>query len=110
MQAVKRGFNKATSDASMGSFLSMLEYKSKPNEKVFVKIGRFFASSKLCNDCGYKNEELTVNEQHWTCPKCGAKHERNHNASANIRDEGIKVAVKKQEDALKREKAKGATT
>ena len=110
MQAVKRGFNKATSDASMGSFLSMLEYKSKRNEKIFVKIGRFFASSKLCNDCGYKNEELTVNEQHWTCPKCGAKHERNHNASANIRDEGIKVAVKKQEDALKREKAKGATT
>ena len=110
MQAVKRGFNKATSDASIGSFLSMLEYKSKRNEKIFVKIGRFFASSKLCNDCGYKNDELTVNEQHWTCPKCGAKHERNHNASANIRDEGIKVAVKKQEDALKREKAKGTTT
>jgi len=110
MQAVKRGFNKATSDASMGAFLSMLEYKAKRNEKIFVKIGRFFASSKTCNECGHKKKDLTVNEQYWTCPKCGAKHERNHNASANIRDEGIKVAVKKQEDALKREKAKGTTT
>ena len=103
MQVVKRGFNKATADASMGSFLSMLEYKSKRNEKLFVKIGRFFASSKTCNACGHKKADLTVNEQYWTCPKCEVKHERNHNASWNIRDEGIKVAVKRQAEEIERQ-------
>lgn len=106
MQGVSRGFNKATSDASMGAFLAMLEYKSKRNEKIFVRIGRYFASSKTCNACGHKKDDLTLNDHYWTCPKCGAKHERNHNASWNIRDEGIKVAVKKQADAIKREEAK----
>ena len=38
MQAVKRGFNKATSDASMGSFLSMLEYKPSETRRFSLKL------------------------------------------------------------------------
>ena len=93
-QSLKRGFNKATSDASMGKFLQTLEYKAKRNGKLFVKIDRFFASSKLCNNCGHKKEDLKVNEQHWDCPECKTRNERNHNAAANIRDEGLKKAQK----------------
>ena len=43
----------AMSDVSLGAFYSMLEYKCDWNDKQFVKIGRFFPSSKMCSNCGW---------------------------------------------------------
>ena len=43
----------AMSDASLGTFYSMLEYKCEWNDKQFVKIDRFFPSSKMCSNCGW---------------------------------------------------------
>jgi len=79
------------SDVSLGTFYSMLEYKCEWNDKQFVKIDRFFPSSKMCSNCGWINQDLTLNIREWTCPSCDEKHDRDFNASKNILKQGLKI-------------------
>jgi len=79
------------SDVSLGTFYSMLEYKCEWNDKQFVKIDRFFPSSKTCSKCGWINQDLTLNIREWTCPSCNEKHDRDFNASKNILKQGLKI-------------------
>jgi putative transposase len=95
-QCAKRGQNKATLDAGFGRVRQMLDYKCKRSGKAFGKVGRFFASSKTCNNCGHVNKELKVSDQYWTCEKCGEHHERNFNAANNVRDEFIRESKSKK--------------
>ena len=76
---------KSVTDASWGSFVSMLTYKAQWNNKKVVKIDRFFPSSQTCNVCGYINKQtkdLSVRE--WECPVCHTHHNRDVNAAINI--------------------------
>ena len=81
----------AMSDVSLGTFYSMLEYKSKWNDRTIIKIDRFFPSSKMCSNCGWINQDLTLNIREWICPSCGEKHDRDFNASKNILKQGLKI-------------------
>lgn len=83
----------AMSDVSLGTFYSMLEYKCEWNDKQFVKIDRFFPSSKMCSNCGWINQDLTLNIREWSCPSCGEKHDRDFNASKNILKQGLKIIL-----------------
>ena len=92
----KRGgrfcFGKSISDNGWGIFTRILEYKLEWQGKSLVRIDKWYPSSQLCSVCGYQNSEtknLTVRE--WTCPKCGAHHDRDHNAAINIKNEGMKI-------------------
>jgi len=82
---------KSISDAGWYKFETFLKYKLEWQGKQLVKIDRFFASSKLCNHCGTKNIMLTLSDREWTCSKCNQKHDRDINASLNIRSEGMRV-------------------
>lgn len=81
----------AFSDVSLGAFYTMLEYKANWNDKTVVKIDRFFPSSKTCNVCNYINQDLTLKDREWTCIGCGTKHDRDFNASINIKKQGLKI-------------------
>jgi transposase len=52
------------------------------------KRDRFFPSSKLCSVCGWMNSSLTLEVREWDCLRCGSHHDRDVNASKNIRDYG----------------------
>ena len=82
---------KSISDVSWHELTRQLEYKAKWNGREYIKIDTFYASSQLCSACGYKNiatKDLSVRE--WTCPVCGAKHDRDINAARNILAEGLR--------------------
>lgn len=74
-------------DAAMGEALRQLEYKSD----VLVKVGRFYPSSKTCNECGHINQALTLSDRQWVCQGCGSVRDRDWNASQNIEAEGLRL-------------------
>lgn len=82
---------KAISDAGWGMFVNFLSYKLKKEGKVLIKIDQWFPSSKLCSNCHYQVKEMPLEVREWTCPSCGTHHDRDGNASANIRVEGIRI-------------------
>jgi transposase, IS605 orfB family len=47
-------------------------------------VSRFYPSSKLCSDCGFKYKDLKLNERTWICSNCGSKHDRDVNAAINL--------------------------
>ena len=81
----------AFSDVSLGSFCSMLQYKANWSNKEFIKIDRFFPSSKTCNNCGYINQNLTLSDRKWKCQQCGTNHDRDINAAKNILKQGLNL-------------------
>ena len=82
---------KAIADAGWAEFMRQCEYKAKHEGRIFAKIGTFFPSSKTCSTCGHKLKELSLATRSWTCPHCGAHHDRDINASLNIKQEGIRM-------------------
>lgn len=83
---------KSVADVSFGEIRRQLEYKAKWNGKVISVIDRFYPSSQLCSCCGYQNHEIKdLSVRKWTCPKCGAIHDRDVNASKNILNEGLRL-------------------
>ena len=83
---------KSISDASWGEFRRQLEYKAEWYGKKIVVIDRFYPSSQLCSECGAqwsgtKNQSV----RRWTCPVCGAQHDRDVNAAKNILNEGLRL-------------------
>ena len=81
---------KSISDASWGTFVTMLEYKAKWYGKTLVKIDRFYPSSKTCHYCGHIHKDLKLKDREWTCPQCGELIDRDMNAAKNILDEGLR--------------------
>lgn len=91
---MKMGRN--VSDRAYGTFVNFLDYKLRWLGKELIKVGKYFASSKICSDCGYINSNLELNDRDWICPICGKKHDRDVNAAINIKKEGIRLVLQKQ--------------
>ena len=92
LKAMQKRFGRKISDLGFADFVRKLKYKAHRAGAYVVEVNRFFPSSQLCSDCGYRNTEtknLTIRK--WTCPKCGNIHNRDRNASINIEREGSRI-------------------
>ena len=81
---LNRRLARAIADAGMSGFLARLEYKCLWYGAEYVKADRWFASSKLCAHCGWRNEYLTLSEREWWCGGCGVPNNRDYNAALNL--------------------------
>jgi len=88
----KTKLSRSLLDASLSEFLRQLEYKSNWYGRRFVRVGRFYPSSKTCSICGIQRD-LTLSDRIWECEGCGTVHDRDFNAAVNILVEGQRIAV-----------------
>ena len=87
-------FGKSVADDGWGMFVTFLKYKLEETGKRLVKVNKFFASSQICNVCGYKNTATkNLSIRAWDCPECGTHHDRDINAAINIRNEGMRLVL-----------------
>ena len=82
---------KSISDVSWYELTRQLEYKAKWNNRIYVKVDSFYASSQLCSCCGFQNKEIKdLSVRQWKCPNCGEIHDRDVNAAKNTLAEGLR--------------------
>lgn len=74
---------KVVGDQGFGMLRTLIEYKGGLY-KVDPK-----NTSKTCHVCGEVNNSVVVGVEKWTCPNCGATHDRDINAAINILHKGI---------------------
>jgi putative transposase len=82
---------KAISDVGWGELVRQLEYKATWYGRTLVQIDRWYPSSKRCHACGQVLDSLPLDLRQWTCPACGARHDRDINAAQNILAVGLTV-------------------
>lgn len=82
---VKNGnLAKSINDVGWSQFVNFVGYKAKWAGAEVVKHDRWFASSKICSDCGAKNQSLVLSDRMWVCASCGVVHDRDANAAKNL--------------------------
>lgn len=83
---------KSYQDVSQSEFIRQLEYKAEWYGKTISKINRFYPSTQLCSECGYKNPALKDTKiREYNYPECGVHHDRDINAAINILREGLRI-------------------
>ena len=82
---------KSIQELSINRFKQILIYKCNWYNRDLIIIDRYYPSSKLCNVCKTKNDNLELKDREWVCDNCHAKHDRDYNASLNIKNEGIRI-------------------
>ena len=84
LEGMKRLWGRKVSDLAFYQFVEILKFKCFKHKCEFHQVGRWTPTTKPCSDCGYKNENLSLSDRQWTCPKCGSHHDRDINAAINI--------------------------
>jgi putative transposase len=84
-----RHLARAIADMGFHELRRQLEYKAAWRGGQVMLVDRWFPSSKLCSGCGYRLDGLGLGVRRWTCPGCGASHDRDVNAAINLRNKAV---------------------
>lgn len=105
LRGMTRLWGRKVNDLAFGLFVRKLEHVASKYGTEVVKVDRFYPSSKTCSVCQYVNELLSLRDRSWTCPSCGASHDRDLNASVNILRQGIASSGSTRKTVLARQGA-----
>ena len=94
MKKNKGKTSKSIQDVAWGELFRQLKYKANWYGSTIVTINRFYPSSKTCSVCKTINHHLKRDDKTWYCQSCETTHDRDYNASINIRDSGIEELIK----------------
>lgn len=83
-----RKLSRAISDLGWRQFRTLLEAKCSKYQRQFVVIDRWEATSQVCSCCGFRGGKKALNIREWQCLNCGTVHDRDINASVNIKVAG----------------------
>ena len=79
-----RKLSRAIADTGWGELIRQLEYKQERKGGKLLRIDRFFPSSKMCSECNFVLDTLSLSVREWKCPSCGITHDRDINAAKTI--------------------------
>jgi putative transposase len=88
-----RCLSRAIADMGFAELRRQFVYKADRRGGQVVLIDRWYPSSKTCSCCRYKLEALDLAIRQWTCPGCGAQHDRDINAAINLRNMAVSSTV-----------------
>lgn len=78
--------SRAIVDMGFHELRRQLSYKSAWRGGHVVVVDRWYPSSKTCSCCGHRLQDLALGTRSWTCPACGAHHDRDVNAAVNLKN------------------------
>ena len=81
----KRNNNRSQSRARFSMFMMILKEECAKNNVVLLQCDRYDPSSQLCSECGYHWGKLDTTVRTITCADCGVTHDRDVNATKNIK-------------------------
>lgn len=76
--------SRSIADVGWGEFRRQLDYKSKWYDSTILVANRFYPSSKLCSNCGWKDTQLQLSDRVFKCQGCGLNIDRDLNAALNL--------------------------
>ncbi|MCB2312589.1 transposase [Clostridium tagluense] len=79
---------KNLNDDGFGMFRNFLKYKLEDSGKQFIKIDKWYPSSKICSNCGNIKENLQLSDRIYKCECCDITIDRDYNASLSIKEVG----------------------
>ena len=79
---------KNLNDNGFGMFRNFLKYKLEDSGKQLIVIDKWYPSSKICSNCGNKNQKLQLSDRIYKCEHCNISIDRDYNAAINIKEVG----------------------
>lgn len=102
---VKKMLNRKMIDGNFAEFNRQLAYKSAWANRTFVEVPGDTPTAQVCSRCGH--EELVLARDlrpAWTCPECGAKHDRKANGAQNVLEAGKDILAKQEQSFVTKAK------
>lgn len=75
---------KAVQEQCFYEFYRQIKYKCEFNNIEFIKVDRWYPSSKTCSKCQNIKNNLKLSDRVYTCEECGYEIDRDLNASINL--------------------------
>lgn len=74
----------AVGDANFSEFSRQIEYKATRYGSKVVLVDRWYPSTQLCSNCGFK-QPMKLSDRVYSCQECGYTTDRDLNAARNLK-------------------------